>query len=407
MARKTICQLYEEVLEEFRRQSYTDTTVMRYRYVFKRFEKYAKNLGQEYYSAELAHDFIFEKCGIDIGSRPAPTPYAAYQIRSVWMLGYYESTGVIPGTIHQIKKPPPQFRGLYDFYIAECIERGLSASTIDSRARDIYKLLMFLEESKLDSLSCLSRDTLEHYLIGLSSKTPGSMSRVLSSLRCFFRSMFANGFIEENLSILVPRAGRYPCKPVQKLWSREEVGQLLGSIDRADSIGKRDFAIVLLIVRYGMRTSDILNLKLSCIDWDAMAISFFQKKTSVANTLPIFDDVGWALADWLANARPKQATVPHVFTRMVAPYCELEDIGDILKRRMVSANIQKRKGVNSGPHSLRHALASNMLSEEVPISIISAVLGQVSQPATMVYLHADVEGLRQCALCLEEVNHGS
>lgn len=111
--------------------------------------------------------------------------------------------------------------------------------------------------------------------------------------------------------------------------------------------------------------------------------------------------MGWALADWLTNARPKQASTNHVFIRLTAPYCGLKTLGNILKRHMTSAGISSSGCGKSGPHSLRHALASNMLAERVPLPVITSVLGHSSSTSTMVYLRVDIEGLRQCALDIE------
>lgn len=133
-----------------------------------------------------------------------------------------------------------------------------------------------------------------------------------------------------------------------------------------------------------------------------MTIQFCQEKTSAPNALPILDDVGWALADWIANARPKQTNANHVFVRLTAPYCNLKSLGNVLKRHMVLAGISISDCGKSGPHSLRHVLASNMLAESVPLPVIAAVLGHSSSASTMVYLHSDAEGLRQCALDIEE-----
>ena len=239
---------------------------------------------------------------------------------------------------------------------------------------------------------------LDNYLPICSEKNPGGMSRVLSSLRCFLRSMFTNGVIQYDLSLHIPSASRYPTKPVQRVWTKEEIKNLLNSVPRFDSKGKRDFAILLLMIRYGIRVGDIVNLKMTDIDWEAMNIRFFQSKTSGMNILPITDDVGWALSDWITNARPKQASTSHIFTRLTAPYCEMRSLDAVFKNCMANAGIPRSNYGKNGPHSLRHALASNMLAGEVPLPVITAILGHSSSTSTKVYLHADIEGLRQCAL---------
>jgi integrase len=210
--------------------------------------------------------------------------------------------------------------------------------------------------------------------------------------------MFSNGAISSDLSHLIPSRSRYPTKPVQKLWTIEEINDLLECVERSDSKGKRDYAIMLLVIKYGIRVGDITSLKLTNINWDAMTIDFSQNKTSVRNVLPILDDVGWALADWITAGRPKQAGTNHVFTLLTAPYTGLTAISQIIERRMVIANICRTNCGKAGFHSLRHALASSMLARQVPLPVITSVLGHSTSASTMKYLHSDIEGLRQCAI---------
>jgi site-specific recombinase XerD len=284
----------------------------------------------------------------------------------------------------------------------ECIDRNHSDKTIESRTHDIYDFLTYAESKGINSITDINREFLDEYLSVRSFNAKNAMRRILSSIRCFLRCMFSNGITESDISVYIPTGSRYPVKPVQKLWTGEEISNLLQSVNRSDSRGKRDYAIILLIIRYGIRTGDIKNLRLTDINWDSMTIQFRQSKTSMTNVLPILDDIGWALADWITNARPKQASTNHVFTLLTAPYCAMSSISTLFSRHMTNAGISNIGGGKAGPHSLRHALASGMLAGQVPLPVITSVLGHTTAASTMVYLHSDVEGLRQCALDVEE-----
>lgn len=404
MKRPTITELAQGAIGRLRELDYAEISIKHYQEAFNCFKRYAADQEKVYYSDDLARDYILFRYAFDIESEEEkPTSNVTHKIRALRILKYFEITGGIPSRIHYAKEPPDCFAGIYSLYITECVERGLSTATIKSRSIDICDLLIFIFKVNVDDLVRLSRHELECFLRMRSENAPGGMSRVMSSLRCFLRSMFANGATEVDLSIHIPKTSRYPRKPVQKLWTCGEIRKLLESIRRTDSVGKRDYAIILLVAKYGIRQGDILNLKLTDINWSAKTITFRQHKTTVSITLPILDDIGWALADWLSNARPKQASTSCVFTRLSAPYCELKDIGALLDRHMAKAGIMKDKDANSGPHSLRHALASNMLAEEVSLPVISSVLGHLSPSTTMIYLHTDIEGLRRCALDMPEV----
>jgi integrase/recombinase XerD len=402
MERQTISQLAEGVLAELEKQHYADISITHFRQAFVRIERYATKNGEVFISDSLARRYLFDNHGWDIDSQCVPTAYVTSQLRAIRMIQFYEEYGSLPGRICNTKELPTCFQHHYEMYISECVSRGLSNKTITSRSHDIHDFLVFAHDKGFSSITKIENGFLDKYLLKRNAQAPGAMPRILSSLRCFFRCMFSNGAISSDLSFFIPSGSRYPTKPVQKLWTDKEIKDLLGFVNRSDSIGKRDYAIMLLILRYGMRTGDIVNLRLIDINWQSMTIQFRQEKTSIPNVLPILNDVGWALADWLTNARPKQASTNHVFIRLTAPYCGLKSLSNVLKRHMISAGISSSGCGKSGPHSLRHALASNMLAERVPLPVITSVLGHSSTASTMIYLHADVEGLRQCALDIEE-----
>lgn len=402
MERRTISQLAEGALKELEKQCYAGMSITHYRQAFDRIVRYSAKTGEAFLSDGLAKNYLLDNYGWDMNHNVAPSAHINRQLRPIRVLACYEESGRIPGKLYHAKEPPTCFKNHYDLYISECASRGLSDETVASRSSDVYNLLVQAKNKGLAGVAEIDKEFLDEHLSMCSGKMPGAMPRVLSSLRCFLRSMFLNGVMQNDLSLFIPPASRYLTKPVQKLWTREEVTALLGFVDRSDSKGKRDYALMLLMVRYGMRVGDILNLKLTDLDWESMAIRFRQEKTSVMNLLPILDDVGWALADWITNARPKQASTAHVFTRLTAPYCGMKSLSNVFSKRMVAAGISRSGCGNAGPHSLRHALASNMLAARVPLAVITAVLGHSTSTSTTVYLHSDIEGLRQCALDVKE-----
>ena len=397
MKRKTIGQLADAALLELKNQNFANITITHYRQKFAKIVGCSTAIGDIFLSDGFAKKYLLSVYGWDMDSTVKPSAHVTGALRAVRILMHFEKNGQIPGRPSQEKTPPACYAFHFNVYIAECAERGLSGTTISNRSGDICNLLVYARNRQITKISEMDGNFIDEYLHLCSDKTPGAMPRILSSLRCFLRSMFSNAYTSNDLSLFIPSASRYPTKPVSKLWTQDEVKSLMGCIGRSDSKGKRDYAIMLLIVKYGMRVGDILNLKLSDIEWESMTIRFRQEKTSVINALPILDDVGWALADWITNARPKQASTTHVFIRLTAPYGGMKSLDDVLAKRMAAAGISKLVGIKSGAHSLRHALASNMLGQ-VPLPVITAVLGHSSSSSTTVYLHSDIEGLRQCAL---------
>jgi integrase len=181
-------------------------------------------------------------------------------------------------------------------------------------------------------------------------------------------------------------------------YSPEEVEQLINCIDRSNPNGKRDYAMVLLAARIGLRCSDIANMQFTNILWERELISIKQQKTKDPIELPLFPEIGNAVIDYLKHGRP-QSNLPYIFLRHIPPYdnvCNNLLYGIITKYLNLSGiKYDERK---HGPHALRHSLATNLLKNEVTLPVISSVLGHSRSESTMFYLRIDTNSLRKCAL---------
>ncbi|MFR9566041.1 MAG: site-specific integrase [Rikenellaceae bacterium] len=167
---------------------------------------------------------------------------------------------------------------------------------------------------------------------------------------------------------------------------------------RSSGVGKRNYAMVLLASRLGLRASDIVNLQFSNINWDNNLITIIMQKTGKVIELPLLTDVGNAIIDYLQYGRP-QSNLQYLFLSSRAPYVAAT-------KAMVCSAINAiicKSGVDvtakhHGPHSLRHSLASAMLKNGTMIPIISESLGHRSTETTLTYLKIDSESLMECAL---------
>jgi len=151
--------------------------------------------------------------------------------------------------------------------------------------------------------------------------------------------------------------------------------------------------------------SDIRGLKLNNLNWSRKTISLTMQKTKQPLKLPLLDDTGWAIIDYLKNGRP-ETRCDAVFVRHRAPYDsfgENESFYRELHRYMIKAGLKIPLDIHCGLHSLRSTLARNMLEARVPLPVISEVLGHQSINTTSIYLKIDLDGLKRCALDPEEV----
>ena len=221
------------------------------------------------------------------------------------------------------------------------------------------------------------------------------------TIRLFMRYLCSCGLLPDNrseqwMSLLKLRQVYQPKIP--SVYSQEEVEALLGAIDRGNPQGKRDYAMILLAAKYGIRVSDIIGMRYCNLDWEHNRIMLFQQKTGRKIVLPLSEEVGEAMIDYLKFGRPK-IDLPYIFITVRAPYKELSSngMGAIIKDyfRIAGVNFTNRK---HGPHSLRHSLASNLLKSNEPLPVISEILGHSSTETTMDYLRIDMNLLRRCAL---------
>ena len=158
--------------------------------------------------------------------------------------------------------------------------------------------------------------------------------------------------------------------------------------------------MLLMVARLGLRASDIKSTPVSDVDWSARTISITQHKTGVPLELPLLDDIGWAVIDYLRGGRPKAATCPRPLVRQVAP---LDAFGATANLTNIPIGRARGAGIRAPRdhktlHSLRHALAKRLLEQEVPIEDISRILGHVDRRTTSIYLRMDVDSLSACAL---------
>ncbi|HBV15444.1 site-specific integrase, partial [Chryseobacterium carnipullorum] len=193
-------------------------------------------------------------------------------------------------------------------------------------------------------------------------------------------------------------------KKLPSHYTPEEVMCIEKSIDRKYAIGKRDYAIILLATRLGLRSSDIRLLQFSNIDWENNVIILEQFKTKEPIELPLLVDVGEAIIDYIKYGRPKSFS-KYIFLKGNSPHLPLggQALTAITKKYFIKSNVKFAKK-RHGPHSLRHSLATNLLKKGTPLPVISGTLGHSSTANTMIYVHLNTEDLLKCSLDVPPVS---
>ena len=238
-------------------------------------------------------------------------------------------------------------------------------------------------------------------------RRPKTVARIVSDVRSFLRFLTMRGILPKDLSVGLPKIRIPRDATIPSVCDHELIVRLLGAVDRSSAKGKRDYAILLLACRLGLRAGDILTLKLEHLLWEDSTIEIRQAKTGTPLSLPLTNEIGEALIDYLKSGRP-QTTHREVFLRVnppFDPFRESNNLHHIVTYWRRLAGITFRTPQKRGIHSLRHTLATRLLEKGTPLTTIAEILGHTSLESTRIYAKTDVEALRSVALDPEEVNH--
>jgi integrase len=308
------------------------------------------------------------------------------------------------------KKPreplPPAFAFVAEKYLRFLLEhRGLRRSSLRHWERNLREFLLFLDRRRVRSLPFLRPSHFSDYLVTKAGLQPTTLADIAAHLRGFLRYLFMAGILSNDLSPHVPRIRKWRHDRLPAVWSAEQVGAMLAAIDRTSPLGKRNYAIVLLACRLGLRTCDIRALCLDDIRWEEAKITIRQAKTGVPLVLPLSEEVGQALIDYLKHGRP-ESRHREVFLSAhppFRPFGNSYNFHDILTECRRRAGIKVPREGHWGMHSLRHTLATRLLEHGTPLPVISDILGHCSMESTLVYTKVDIPALRGVALDPEEV----
>lgn len=293
-----------------------------------------------------------------------------------------------------IANPHQSIEDDFDRYLFA--ERGLSTATRVNYQPFVHRFLSAQFGAKPVSFAELNAKDVIRFIQsqarGLSPKRAGLM---VSALRSFFRYLLHRGDIVIDLAACVPPIANWQFSSLPRFLQSHQVQQVLSQCDRRTARGRRDYAILLLLARLGLRACEIVSLTLDDIYWQTGEITIKGKGKRTAQ-LPLPPDVGRAIADYLKKDRPACST-RHVFIRMKAPrrgFANSEAISTIVARSL------KRAGIDSphrGAHLFRHTLATQMLGQGASLAEIALLLRHRSLNTTTLYAKVDLMALRTLA----------
>ncbi|MBI1956565.1 MAG: tyrosine-type recombinase/integrase [Acidobacteria bacterium] len=278
---------------------------------------------------------------------------------------------------------------------------GFSPETLRKNGHAAGVFLEWLRDrGSKESLRRLTLSDLDAFLAWRNQGLRRATRRGVSNcLRSFLHFLYAEGFIERDLSVAVSSPTLYRFESIPSAFTDQQVERLL-DLTRKDrtALGLRDHAILLLVATYGLRAGEVVRMKLEDIDWRRDRIRLKQSKTRAELLLPLTPEVGEAILNYLRRGRPK-THLREIFIRARAPHGSFtcgSSLYTVFQRRIQQAGIQPEG--KRGPHAIRYARATSLLRASVPLKSISDLLGHRSAASTEVYLKLATEDLRSVAL---------
>ena len=389
----------------------SEGTIGRHQVVLDRFVAFLVGRGLSSASGQVCLDFIASQTGTRLGAlRESVRDKDVQAVRRPVVLMAEALAGravVIDEPVIPVKDGcPARFRLLRDDYVASCHARGNAEATVAAKDKAVSRFLGYLDEVGAGDLAALGVRDVSGFLLrqrGLRRKTVAGMKSCLADFLAF---LAATGRTPQSLADRLPphRHLRHESEP--HLWTAEEIRRLLAVIDRQSATGKRDYAMILMTARLGLRICDLRQLELGDLDWRGKTLTIVQHKTGRSLSLPLLDDVGWAIIDYVRHGRPETACAK-VFIKHRHPFDAFgcaSSVASRLSRYAARAGIEFPPDQVCGMHSLRGALAVAMIGNGAPMPVISAVLGHACSDTTQAYyLRFDVDRLRCCALDVEDV----
>ncbi|MDR2914529.1 MAG: site-specific integrase [Tannerella sp.] len=396
---QTFSELMDEAAAYLSSLSYSSHMVDYYRREWRYLGDYMREKGIQMYDTQVGSQYLAAIMGETKNQDLSRSKKR--QIRMITSLSDFFMTGTV-----RKRKPhsfPDELEGaigklISDYLIVNNKLNNYVAHTVQSNTLCLSRFLDYLNGCNIKSIEEINPDNLMGFVQKLQEYSDVTRHIIILQTNKFLKYLYNNRILESDYSTVIPKCNYVRQPRLPSYYSEEEICRLIQCIDRSNSVGKRDYAIILLIARLGLRRSDVCSLKFENIYWEARLISLIQHKTKRPVELPLFDDIGNAIIDYLKYGRPK-SNQPYVFLRLIPPCNNLDSNGItcIIQKylRHSGINYDERK---HGPHALRHSLASNLLKQETPLPVISCILGHSSTESTIDYLRIDVQSLKKCAL---------
>ena len=330
-----------------------------------------------------------------------------YYRKCAYYLDEYFRTGEIRPVMlikSEYKKLSSEFSRMLNDYLSY-VKSSIKVSTLRQRELAIRKYLLFLQSKGYHSFESVSAKDIQEYFFLLSEKYSG---RTVNGFRLHIRQFHHFLFETQDYApVWISMLDFHTVIPrkIQGYLSGTEMDQILSGMETSTGSGKRDYAILSLAKTTGLRGSDIINLKLTDIDWRLGTISIIQSKTNVKIQLPLLHETGEAIKDYILNGRPS-SDCPNVFLRCLAPYTALKSTASldaVIEKHKKQANITKSAWDGKAFHGVRRGLGRELILADIPLTSVMQVLGHTNMDSAKPYIMLHTNELKKCALNFKDI----
>ena len=396
---------FNEQIKSIRKEAlelgYSISTMDKYLSIWKKFITWKNELNFIYNEKDYSK-FLLEFYHFDVNKYSNKcSSYHKQLMRSKRMLDDFDSYKIyiskrcLPNSLYSTY--PSDWNIILDNYLDYCSNiRCNSSSTIKVKESYLVNLLSYFYKNGVNSIEKLDDKIITKFINETIDKGIVSKRRNFHVLKEFLEFLFIEDILKKDYKYLVPRVKQNITKKLPAYLKQDEVEKLLESIPRERKIDKRNYCIILIASRLGLRFNDIINIKLKDIDWKNNIIKVNQNKNHNLNILPLTKEVGWSIIDYIKNGRPI-CDNEYLFVKHQYPFEQLEQFTNFNKY-FNKVDIKLEKQNKKGIHNLRNSLATNLMNSEIPIHIISKILGDSIEITEKAYLRVDKNNLEKCGL---------
>lgn len=394
-------KLTESVEQMLCNLHYSENTISKYRRHCNRISEFMLRNEIENFSKSVGENYFFTTYGYKLEKIPSERTRDMSQCRRTIevLLEYQHSETMYRRRSSKNHIFQECFQPAADNFMSIIRQNYARTSCRQFQSR-LENFLDYLYDHNCRTFSSITKDNILGYWKTREIRSKTTQEYDCYFLRKFLDYLYENSYTQIDNSVFVPyikgnRKGRLP-----SYYTTEEITTLLSSVERSNPVGKRDYALLLIAIRYGMRIGDIRNLKLSDINWHESKFTFCQSKSEKVITFPLLEDVATALIDYFQNGRP-ETSCRNIFVRHNAPFDEFgkdDNLHYIINKYMRISGITGFHHRKHGFHIFRHSIAGNMLNMGIPLPVVSEVLSHSKTDTTMIYTKIGIDQLKTCAL---------